>query len=174
MFPKRHNQKPGPIAGTKMCPLLLRDGFDSGQQCVKISPHDFFLHRFHNVWGICRAFKAHSKDIGVHICLHHSALLYNAHIVYINDCHIQQLIFSSVSQSSFARKVSRMRIRVNTEGHCQFWSAALGDAGFYGQFRTGSSPVPELSINLAARFHTRRKAMHVSKMLRPERGLRLP
>ena len=27
-----------------------------------------------------------SKDIGAHICLHHSALLYNAHIVYINNC----------------------------------------------------------------------------------------
>ena len=44
-----------------------------------------FLIPFHNTRCICRVLEAQSKDICAHIRLQHSTLLYDTHIVYINN-----------------------------------------------------------------------------------------
>ena len=67
-----------------------------------VSKSALMIFDFTMVGASVGLFEAHSEDIGVRICLQHSALLYNAHIVYVNDCQggeIQLLILSSVSEN---------------------------------------------------------------------------
>ena len=133
----------------------------SKQQCVKIN---LLFHRFHNGSGICWAFEAHSKDIGVPICLQHSAMFTLCTSMIAREMKIWLLILSSVSESNFANENNWRPLQACSHHSfgIRLWETQESKANFTLQY-----------LNPAAGFRTRRAEWHVAK-IRPDSGLRLP